>query len=1126
MANDIDKTSPHYKGEFGSIYEVNQKFPNGGVAGDYVEIDGWAHYWNANRGTWCVNAQRDSYWDELITGIIEKFKLFKGATYMGVAGLDTEPAKAIGAKMYYFATVAGTYKNFEGLVVPQGINVLYSENGSSWVCSTLLEVAQELGVSTRNVVSQKVVKNALDLKANQSSVNEALAKKADKETVNSALGKKFDKESVAQESGDSEKLVMSQKAVSDKLSDLTKDTNIYNISNRTKKKYTIDGTRQVERLYINTYPANDGNITLTLNGDSKTIFVSGGENTEENRKALAASIAALNFKNWFAEHDNTGVLFTYNDIGATLSRSVINSENTGANIKIGIIIASSVSVLEDIPTEFKNGGLTISFVNAITNCISIYRLRTEFWTNDFNAWEDVTNYDVVFPAYKKIIEPNLRYYLDSANSLAKSISFDNNNIINVVGGENTATLKFPIPKMASKVYLELYGTTEATIKDNAFISIIQKDDFGSTYGKTVLKCSQFSKTTIDINERATNLLIQVYNNKYAQNSSSSAILRRVVFICDNEEGSTKLYSNFSGGLMEVTYNNNKLSLKVISTLLLADKTINKGTYSCSLNNSSTIYFNYDTQSITTDKNENALFDVEMLNGGVSVDNLNGICLAVVKNGDTLNPIAGNYSGSYIDISKILPANTKYDVSSIIDAYKNKGVYLFVFGNGTYYTTKNLFGYNDKKLVSYIGSGAENTIVRMVDKGFTDVMSLAAYTYSYCNFKDITIVNMSCYSNIRINAENTIFNYTLTIDGANGNFKMIGTFVPSYDNSQALSLKNVQFKSTVQQYRGINCMYMKDVVLDNVYIENCSYPIVFYGGENILITNCHIKKGTVGIAFLGSNMLFGTTRYCKIKNNLIEDVKEESITADIIGNKSPASKIAELAFISSENITLDNSMVAKKMYVKAQKCTITDSGLEYSEFNAFDSESVKHSVLQFDNDKVYGGSETGKFYTIIDAGIEGEKGYVVFYNGDKELDLPLDQFKTCSIVNGFYNNIIANNVIKNGVTPICLWFACGGNIIAENIADNCTGKLSLEYGPAAGTRYMSNYNIIKGNVMDILSACSTYGNPLDSIGNIFTENISKKIDIKRAKDIIVKNNIGQISLANVTLHEDDFKVSDS
>ena len=250
MANDIDKTSPHYKGEFGSIYEVNQKFPNGGVAGDYVEIDGWAHYWNTDRGTWCVNAQRDSYWDELITGIIEKFKLFKGATYMGVAGLDTVPAKAIGAKMYYFATVAGTYKNFGGLVVPQGINVLYSENGSSWVCSTLLEVAQELGVSTRMVVSQKVVNDALNLKANQSAVNAELGKKAntadvdtkfteEKKRVDAELGKKFDKESVAQEAGDSEELVMSQKAVSTELSnlqvfssDLSKDITCISLKNK------------------------------------------------------------------------------------------------------------------------------------------------------------------------------------------------------------------------------------------------------------------------------------------------------------------------------------------------------------------------------------------------------------------------------------------------------------------------------------------------------------------------------------------------------------------------------------------------------------------------------------------------------------------------------------------------------------------------------------------------------------------------------------------------------------------------------------------------------------------------------------------------------------------------------
>ena len=80
---------------------------------------------------------------------------------MGVASLDTVPAKVIGAKMYYFATVAGTYKNFDNLVVPQGINVLYSENGSSWVNTTLLEVARQLGKSEDKVMSQKAVSDKL-----------------------------------------------------------------------------------------------------------------------------------------------------------------------------------------------------------------------------------------------------------------------------------------------------------------------------------------------------------------------------------------------------------------------------------------------------------------------------------------------------------------------------------------------------------------------------------------------------------------------------------------------------------------------------------------------------------------------------------------------------------------------------------------------------------------------------------------------------------------------------------------------------------------------------------------------------------------------------------------------------
>ena len=252
MAIDINKEDAHYKGEYGSIYEVNRNFPTGGVAGDFVVIDGWAHYWNADRATWCVNAERDSYWDELITNIIEKFKLVKCATYMGVANLDTVPAKAIDAKMYYFATVAGTYKNFDNLVVPQGINVLYSENGSSWVNTTLLEVAQELGVSTNKVVSQKALNVALAKKFDKESVVQELGEAEDKvvsqKALNDALAKKFDKESVVQESGEADDKVMSQKAVSDKLNDLS--STITKFVNMTEAAYEALETKEADTYYM------------------------------------------------------------------------------------------------------------------------------------------------------------------------------------------------------------------------------------------------------------------------------------------------------------------------------------------------------------------------------------------------------------------------------------------------------------------------------------------------------------------------------------------------------------------------------------------------------------------------------------------------------------------------------------------------------------------------------------------------------------------------------------------------------------------------------------------------------------------------------------------------------------
>lgn len=65
----MDKNSLHFKGTYRNVYEANRAYPNGGVDGDYVDINGWQHWWNPDRGTWCVNENRDSYWDEVLSTV-------------------------------------------------------------------------------------------------------------------------------------------------------------------------------------------------------------------------------------------------------------------------------------------------------------------------------------------------------------------------------------------------------------------------------------------------------------------------------------------------------------------------------------------------------------------------------------------------------------------------------------------------------------------------------------------------------------------------------------------------------------------------------------------------------------------------------------------------------------------------------------------------------------------------------------------------------------------------------------------------------------------------------------------------------------------------------------------------
>lgn len=140
MANSgIDITSPHYKGEFGSIYEVNKKFPTGGVAGDFVVIEGWAHYWNADRATWCVNAERDSYWDELVTNISDSQKEIKAEL-----GKKADSATVDAELVKVWASISAEIQDRKDAIAAEAQARKES-------------IVQELGEAENKVISQKVV---------------------------------------------------------------------------------------------------------------------------------------------------------------------------------------------------------------------------------------------------------------------------------------------------------------------------------------------------------------------------------------------------------------------------------------------------------------------------------------------------------------------------------------------------------------------------------------------------------------------------------------------------------------------------------------------------------------------------------------------------------------------------------------------------------------------------------------------------------------------------------------------------------------------------------------------------------------------------------------------------------
>ena len=81
----------------------------------------------------------------------------ENATYVGVATPSTNPGSPDG-NVFYFATQAGTYANFGGAELEVGLTILLW-NGSNWTATKVMTIKQEVGSSESSVMSQRIITN-------------------------------------------------------------------------------------------------------------------------------------------------------------------------------------------------------------------------------------------------------------------------------------------------------------------------------------------------------------------------------------------------------------------------------------------------------------------------------------------------------------------------------------------------------------------------------------------------------------------------------------------------------------------------------------------------------------------------------------------------------------------------------------------------------------------------------------------------------------------------------------------------------------------------------------------------------------------------------------------------------
>lgn len=297
-------------------------------------------------------------------------------------------------------------------------------------------------------VSRKVVYNnetsGLEAGNVQEAIDELSNKKEDKETVNTALGNKFDKNSVAQESGEAEDKVMSQKAVSDKFKELITSL---------KAEFSYKGIAQPT-----TNPGTPDN----------NVFYIAGEGTYTNFSNLIIEVGQLGILKWDGSWHKEVL-----EIGAGGGNMILDWNTDVATTR------------KQVLSKYRKPGVQISYKDPSKGWINEQYTGITFtdteWEKDTN-WEQiafVSQLNKSIEAIEQIVSVNgntisdNKYGInisDSAEMTLESAYFNKYGEITTAGSKNKLSLITLIPGYRYSIDSEGIPTYKAAVLNS-------KEDF-------------------------------------------------------------------------------------------------------------------------------------------------------------------------------------------------------------------------------------------------------------------------------------------------------------------------------------------------------------------------------------------------------------------------------------------------------------------------------------------------------------------------------------------------------------------------------------------------------------------------------------------------------------------------